>query len=83
MERNHNVCITNCDSKDYSNYNSSSGFVNIRTSVYEAKIPETEESMNVQFYAWVKIQDWHMHLAEGLFLLDTEMPNLLRFLLTT
>ena len=44
-------CITNCDSKDYSNYNSSSGFVNIRTSVYEAKIPETEESMNVQFYA--------------------------------
>ena len=44
-------CITNCDSKDYSNYNSSSGFVNVRTSVYEAKIPETEESMNVQFYA--------------------------------
>ena len=44
-------CITNCDSKDYSNYNSSSGFVNVRNSVYEAKIPETEDSMDVQFYA--------------------------------
>ena len=44
-------CISNCDSKDYSNYNSSSGVVNIRNSVYEAKIPETEDSMNVQFYA--------------------------------
>ena len=44
-------CISNCDSKDYSNYNSSSGAVNIRSSVYEAKIPETEDSMNVQFYA--------------------------------
>ena len=44
-------CITNCDSKDYSNYNSSSGFVNVRNSVYEAKIPKTEDSMDVQFYA--------------------------------
>ena len=44
-------CISNCDAKDYSNYNSSDGFINVRTSVYEAKIPETEESMNVQFYA--------------------------------
>ena len=44
-------CISNCDAKDFSNYNSSSGFVNVRNSIYEAKIPETEESMNVQFYA--------------------------------
>ena len=44
-------CISNCDSKDFSDYNSSSGGINTRNSIYEAKIPETEESMNVQFYA--------------------------------
>jgi hypothetical protein len=43
-------CITGCDVKDYSNYNNTGGVV-VRNSVYEAKIPETEDSMNVQFYA--------------------------------
>ena len=44
------TCIENCDTKDYSNYNNS-GSVLVRNSVYEAKIPETEDSMNVEFYA--------------------------------
>jgi hypothetical protein len=43
-------CVSGCDIKDYSNYNSTGGVV-VRNSVYEAKIPETEDSMNVQFYA--------------------------------
>ena len=43
-------CIIDCDVKDYSNYNNSGGVV-VRNSIYEAKIPETEDSMNVQFYA--------------------------------
>ena len=43
-------CIENCDLKDYSNYNNTGG-VPVRDSVYKAYIPETEESMNVQFYA--------------------------------
>ena len=41
-------CIENCDSKQYNLGNTG---VNVRTSVYRADIPETEESMNVQFYA--------------------------------
>ncbi|MED5272440.1 MAG: M14 family zinc carboxypeptidase, partial [Candidatus Thermoplasmatota archaeon] len=44
------TCIENCDTKDYSNYNNSGGVL-VRNSVYEAKIPETEDSMNVEFYA--------------------------------
>jgi len=43
-------CIENCDVKDYSNFNNTGG-VPVRDSVYKAYIPETEESMNVQFYA--------------------------------
>ncbi len=43
-------CIIDCDVKDYSNYNNSGGVV-VRNSIYEAKIPKTEDSMNVQFYA--------------------------------
>ena len=43
-------CVSGCDIKDYSNYNNTGGVV-VRNSVYEAKIPETEDSMNVQFYA--------------------------------
>ena len=44
------VCVENCDVKDYSNYNNTGG-VPVRNSVYKAYIPETEESMNIQFYA--------------------------------
>ncbi len=43
-------CVSGCDIKDYSNSNNTGGVV-VRNSVYEAKIPETEDSMNVQFYA--------------------------------
>ena len=43
-------CIEGCDARDYSNYNNT-GSVVVRESIYEAKIPETEDSMNVQFYA--------------------------------
>jgi len=44
------VCIENCDLKDYSISNDSLGLP-VRNAVYKAYIPETEESMNVQFYA--------------------------------
>lgn len=43
-------CIENCDVKDYSNYNNIGG-VPVRNSIYKGYIPETGESMNVQFYA--------------------------------
>jgi hypothetical protein len=43
-------CIENCDLKDYSNYNNTGG-IPVRNAIYKAYIPETEESMNVQFYA--------------------------------
>lgn len=43
-------CINGCDVRDYSNYNNTGGVV-VRNSIYEAKIPETEDSMNIQFYA--------------------------------
>ena len=41
-------CIENCDAKEY---NPGDTGVSVRTSVYRADIPETEESMNVEFYA--------------------------------
>tara|TARA_B110001454_G_scaffold136883_1_gene127202 strand:+ start:2104 stop:4458 length:2355 start_codon:yes stop_codon:yes gene_type:complete len=43
-------CIEKCDLKDYSNYNNTGG-IPVRNAIYKAYIPETEESMNVQFYA--------------------------------
>lgn len=43
-------CINGCDVRDYSNYNNTGGVV-VRNSIYEAKIPETEDSMYIQFYA--------------------------------
>ena len=43
------VC-SGCDVRDYSDSNNSGGVV-IRNSVYQAEIPETEDSMDVQFYA--------------------------------
>ena len=43
-------CIENCDIKDYSDYNADFT-IPVRNSVYKAYIPETEDSMNVQFYA--------------------------------
>jgi len=43
-------CINGCDVRDYSNYNNTGGVV-VRNSIYEAKIPETEDSINIQFYA--------------------------------
>ena len=43
-------CVNGCDVRDYSNYNNTGGVV-VRNSIFEAKIPETEDSMNIQFYA--------------------------------
>ena len=43
-------CIVNCDVKVYFDNNNTGG-VPVRDSIYKAYIPETEESMNVQFYA--------------------------------
>ena len=43
-------CVSGCDVRDYSDSNNSGGVV-IRNSVYQAEIPETEDSMDVQFYA--------------------------------
>ena len=43
-------CVSGCDVRDYSNYNNTGGVV-VRNSIFEAKIPETEDSMNIQFYA--------------------------------
>jgi len=45
-------CIKNCDSKSYDGYNASAGFsIPKRDSVYKGYVPETGESMTVQFYA--------------------------------
>ena len=44
------TCIENCDTKNYANYSNVGGVV-VRESVYEAKMPETVNSMDVQFYA--------------------------------
>jgi len=44
------ICIETCDTKDYSDY-TMDFTIPKRDSVYKAYIPETEESMNVQFYA--------------------------------
>ena len=41
-------CVENCDPR---NYDRGDTGVNVRTSIYSADIPATEESMNVQFYA--------------------------------
>ena len=46
------ICSENCDVKAIGDVNSSAGFnIQKRDSVYKAYVPETEESMNVQFYA--------------------------------
>ena len=46
------VCVQNCDPKSYDGYNASAGFsIPKRDSIYKGYIPETGESMNVQFYA--------------------------------
>ena len=44
------TCVDNCDTKDYSNYNNTGGVV-VRNSIYDAQIPKTDNSMNVEFYA--------------------------------
>ena len=44
------TCIENCDTKNYANYSNVGGVV-VREAIYEAKMAETVNSMDVQFYA--------------------------------